>query len=64
LADLTPAWLPYLNAGARSPVRNTLFRRSFVGVASLDVASLDVASLAASVEIWAQSSAHSLQSRH
>jgi hypothetical protein len=59
LADLTPAWIPYLNAGARSLARNTLFRRSFVGVASLDVASL-----AASVEIWAQNSAHSLQSRH
>jgi hypothetical protein len=42
VADLAPAWIPvqiivpaWFNAYARSRGRNTLFRRSFVGVLRL-----------------------------
>jgi hypothetical protein len=60
-ADLTPAWIhfqiiapPWFNACERSRVRNTLFRRSFVGVAGLP----------ASVAISARNRVNSSQCRH
>src|SRR5216684_4420991 len=60
-AGLTPAWSPFqsiappwFNACARSGVRNTLSRRSFVGVSTLP----------ASVAISARDSVNSSQNRH